>query len=301
MVWFMWRFCCRWNSAWSQIIGFAALFFLQLTDYGSVDSPTILHLREYYKWWNCRLMIEQSCYKIELCGRKRAGIGGLPMLAWSQSVSTGDAKWSQAVPSERWIKATGRGTPRSLITEGRLCRGTWENPAVGKDFWFALWAELRLARTANLCGAFSFRSKGPTPLPSMQAHWNICSRIRDISLEDFPSGHIKTNSFMLPATPMTTGVLTTQCPHLCCSFQEKITKDGLFNREKMSIKILSVRCLLSWLHLIYVGPWGTFTAKAVHFQFFSFDVSNMHTYPTAILFTYFRKNRFKHWIWDFMF
>lgn len=76
-------------------------------------------------------MIEQSWYKNELCGRKHAGIGCLPLLAQTQNVSTGDAKWSQAVPKERWIKATGRGIPMSLITEGRLCRGTWENPEVG--------------------------------------------------------------------------------------------------------------------------------------------------------------------------
>lgn len=76
-------------------------------------------------------MIEQSWCKNELCGRKYAGIGGLPLLAPTQSVSTGDAKWLQAVPRERWIKATGRGIPMSLITEGRLWRGTWENPEVG--------------------------------------------------------------------------------------------------------------------------------------------------------------------------
>lgn len=63
--------------------------------------------------------------------RKYAGIGGLPLLAPIQSVSTGDAKWLQAVPREGWIKATGRGIPMSLITEGRLRRGTWENPEAG--------------------------------------------------------------------------------------------------------------------------------------------------------------------------
>jgi len=44
------------------------------------------------------------------------------------NVSTGDAKWSQVLPRLRQIKAMGRGIPTSLITEGKLCRETWENP-----------------------------------------------------------------------------------------------------------------------------------------------------------------------------
>lgn len=47
------------------------------------------------------------------------------------SVSAGDAKWSQVVPRESSIEAMGRGIPTSLITEGRLCMETWENPEVG--------------------------------------------------------------------------------------------------------------------------------------------------------------------------
>lgn len=56
------------------------------------------------------------------------------LLASSQNVSTGDAKRSLAVPGEKWIKASGCGIPTSLITDGRLCRGTWENPEVGTAF-----------------------------------------------------------------------------------------------------------------------------------------------------------------------
>lgn len=47
----------------------------------------------------------------------------LALLAPTQSVSTVDAKWLQAVPGEGRIKATGRGIPMSLITEGSLCGG----------------------------------------------------------------------------------------------------------------------------------------------------------------------------------
>lgn len=126
-------------------------------------------------------------------------------------------EWLQAVPRERWIKATSHGIPMSLITEGKLCRGTWENPEVGTVSDLLSEPSLSFTRTANLCGAFSFRSKGPTPIPSMQTQWNICSRIHDIPPEDFPNGHIKTNLFMLSATPLTTGSLTTLCPHLCWS------------------------------------------------------------------------------------
>lgn len=64
--------------------------------------------RESRMWWKERLMIEESWYKNELCGRKHACIGGLPLLAPTVSVSAGDAKWLQVVPRERWIKATGR-------------------------------------------------------------------------------------------------------------------------------------------------------------------------------------------------
>lgn len=73
----------------------------------------------------------------------------------------------------------------------------------------------------------------------MQTQWNSCSRIHDIPPEDFPSGHIKTNSSVLSATPLTTGALTTPCPHLC-RFERKITRNGLLNREKMSTKIFKV-------------------------------------------------------------
>lgn len=87
-------------------------------------------------------------------------------------------------------------------------------------------------QAANLCGAFSFRSKGPAPIPSMQTQWNICSRIYDISPEGFPSGHIKTNSSMLLATPVTTGALTILCPHVSW-FERKITKNCFLLLGKM--------------------------------------------------------------------
>lgn len=100
----------RWKSLWLSATRIKAMlqFPLNISTAGLFGLLLKHFKRESRMWWKERLMIEESWYKNELCGRKYACIGGLPLLAPTVSVSAGDAKWLQVVPRERWIKATGR-------------------------------------------------------------------------------------------------------------------------------------------------------------------------------------------------
>lgn len=113
----------------------------------------------------------------------------------------------------------------------------------GNSPWFALRTELGLARAANLCGAFSFRSKSPTLIPSMQTQWNICGRIHDISPEGSPSGHIKTNCSMLSAAPLTTWS-SDHSVSICGLVWETNGRECLFNHETTCTLVLCQSSLL---------------------------------------------------------
>lgn len=99
-----------------------------------------------------------------------SGMQALPLLASAQNVSTGYAKWGVTVPGEDWIKAMGCGIPVSLITEGKLCRGTWENPEVGTvpDLLSVQSLDSPALQTSAAC--FYLDQRGPTSIPSMQTH-----------------------------------------------------------------------------------------------------------------------------------
>lgn len=97
------------------------------------------------------------------------GMQVLAMLAATRRVSTGVCQMVAG--------CAGRGTDQgdgpwySHVSDHRrsTLRGeTWENPEVVRAagrLWEQSW---RSPALQNLCGAFSFRSKGPTPIPSMQ-------------------------------------------------------------------------------------------------------------------------------------
>lgn len=86
--------------------------------------------------------------------------------------------------------------------------------------------------------------KGPNPpIPSMQTQSNICSRVSDISLEYFPNGLIKTNSFALLATALPARALISGYPDLCS-----------IDTKNEKINCLVIRNII----LVFLfGPWNT--------------------------------------------
>lgn len=164
---------------------------------------------------------------------------GLPngcRLRRGRGTDQGDGPWYSHVSDHR--RSTLRGetweNPEVVRAAGRLWEQSWRSPAL-----------------QNLCGAFSFRSKGPTPIPSMQTQWNICNRIHDISPEGSPSGHIKTNCAALSAAPLTTRSSDHSGPICGPGLRETSNREGLFNHDEMSTLVLYIFVFLLYMSLFH--------------------------------------------------
>jgi len=171
-------FCCSWHH-WRD-----AAFFPRST---STVVWLIFFNYVAFKRLNYRLMIEQRWYENELCGKEACRHW------WSATAGTNSECFPPEMPRASRAKremdeGDGPWYPPCLRSQKvRLCGGTWEKSGGGK--WFLI-RSLDSPAHQTSAARFSFRSKGPTPIPSTQTQWNICSGIHDSSPEDFFSPEV---------------------------------------------------------------------------------------------------------------